>query len=263
MSNISKNNFLSSFKGFLSNSAIQDRLNELVGQERNIFTSTLIQLVSNNNHFIKVDHNTIVGAALASAALKLSINPNLGLAYIIPYKDKAQFQIGYKGFIQLAMRTNQVHRINAGSLSYSQFKSFDPIKEELIYDFSDTSQKDIGYYVSYFRLLNGFEKLLFMTKEQMVEHAIKYSKSYKNKEAITNVWRDDFEAMARKTVLKLSLSKYAPLSIDLQTGIQKDQAVLNQDGEIEDYIDNSNDKEVNQIAADVDANSLLNLKEEE
>lgn len=261
MTNTSNTNPIASFKDLLAKSSIQDRLHELVGEGKNIFTSTLIQVVSNNTALANVDHNTIIGAALTSASLKLSINPNLGLAYIIPYKNKAQFQMGYKGFIQLAMRTNQVQKITASSLTNSQFKSFDSIKEELVYDLSDTTQKEVGYYVGYFKLINGFEKVLVLTKEEMVEHALKYSKSFKNKEATTNVWRDDFEAMAKKTVLKHSLSKYAPLSIDLQTAVQKDQAVLTPDGDVEEYIDNpnsnlNNEKQVNKISANIDTTAF-------
>ena len=160
-------------------------------------------------------------AAMKAAVLNLPIEPSLGYAYIVPYKNQAQFQVGYKGLIQLAQRSGQVTRLNAGEVYESQYKGFNPLTEDLEVDMTaipKENEKVVGYF-AFMRLANGFEKTVFWTKERVQAHGKKYSQSFSSK---YSPWQSDFDAMARKTVLKHMLSTYAPLSTELQEAIVAD-----------------------------------------
>ena len=162
-------------------------------------------------------------AAMKAAVLNLPIEPSLGYAYIVPYKTQAQFQVGYKGLIQLAQRSGQVTRLNAGEVYESQYKGFNPLTEDLEVDMTaipKENEKVVGYF-AFMRLANGFEKTVFWTKERVQAHGKKYSQSFSSK---YSPWQSDFDAMARKTVLKHMLSTYAPLSTELQDAIVADNA---------------------------------------
>jgi recombination protein RecT len=174
-------------------------------------------------------------SAMMGAVLDLPINQNLGFAYIVPYGDKAQFQIGVRGLVQLAQRSGQFKTISSTPVYDGQLKSQDPLKG-FEFDWSaKTSDKVIGF-VAYFSLINGFEKTLFMSIDEVSTHGKKYSKTFGNK---YGVWQTDFNAMGEKTVLKRLLSKFAPLSIDMQKAIVVDQSVI-KDAETLDvqYVDN-------------------------
>jgi len=154
---------------------------------------------------------------MTAATLKLPINPNLGFAYIVPYKDTATFQMGYKGYIQLAMRTGQYKTINASVVYEGQIEDVDFVTGEIIRG-KKKSDKVVGY-VAYFELINGFSKMVYMSHEDMMRHALTYSQAYKGdkKYGKTNsVWSTNFEAMGLKTVLKQLISKYGIMSIDMQ-----------------------------------------------
>jgi recombination protein RecT len=159
-----------------------------------------------------------------AATLDLPINQNLGFAYIIPYGTEATFQLGYKGFIQLAQRTGLYKTINAAEVYEGEIKYRNRITGEIEFDFEGkTSDKIIGY-VSYFKLINGFERFLYMTVDDVKKHAKKFSKTYGRNGSI---WTTEFDAMALKTVTKLNLSKYGVLSIEMQKALETDSAVIN------------------------------------
>ena len=154
---------------------------------------------------------------MTAATLKLPINPNLGFAYIIPYGKEAQFQMGYKGYIQLAMRTGQYKTINAAVVYEGQIEDIDFVTGEIIRG-KKKSDKVVGY-VAYFELINGFSKMVYMTHEEMLRHAMTYSQAYKYDKKNgkkSSVWSTNFEAMGLKTVLKQLISKYGIMSIDMQ-----------------------------------------------
>ena len=247
---------------------VQGQLQEILGKNATSFTTSLVQIVQSNKALMSADHNSLLGAAMTAAVLNLPINNNLGFAYIVPYQTnvldangnkiplvdergwqikengynqyvketQAQFQIGYKGFIQLAQRTGQFRRINASAIYegdseqdvYERLTSFIP---------KETKGRVIGY-IAYFELLNGFQAHFSMSASDMQTHAKKYSQTYKNDKYNNSIWSKNFNEMAKKTVIKLLLSKQAPLSIDSQitTAIQADQAVI-VDGQYS-YIDN-------------------------
>jgi recombination protein RecT len=223
---------------------VKQRLNAMLGEKSAAFTTSVLSAIQANDMLKNADANTVYMAAMTAASLDLAVNPNLGQAYIIPYnirqksggfKQVAQFQMGYKGFIQLALRSGQFKNISAAPVYEGQIDSSDPLKGFTFDWTAKSSDKVIGY-AAYFQLLNGFEKTLYLTKKDIEAHAGKYSKTFKNKGSI---WQQDFDSMAQKTVLKLLLSKYAPLSIEMQQAVIADQAIIN-DADTMDvtYVDN-------------------------
>lgn len=236
-------------KEFMAKPVIQKKFEEILGQKAKGFVTSVLQVVSNNKLLANADPQSILNSAMMGACLDLPINNNLGFAYIVPYGNQAQFQLGYKGLIQLAQRTGQYKAINAITVYENQFISYNHLTEELEADFTIEGHGEIKGFCAYFKLNNGFEKTVFWTKKQVESHGVKFSKTFKSSHS---VWNTNFEAMAQKTVLKNALSKWGILSIEMQNAIVSDQAVIKniegQDGEIEDiqveYVDNSGTKEV-------------------
>lgn len=199
----------------MQSDAVKEKFEAVMGGKANGFVSSVLSVVTNNNLLARSDFNSIYTSAMKAAVLDLPVEPSLGMAYIVPYKGKAQFQIGYKGLIQLALRSGQVVGLNAGKVYKEQFKSFNALTEKLDIEDIYNSKKDepiVGYF-AYMKLANGFEKTTYWTKEQVEEHGRKYSQSYDSK---FSPWQTNFDAMAQKTVLKSILSTYAPLTIEMQ-----------------------------------------------
>ncbi len=233
----------------LSKESTKKRLEEVIGKEASSFTSAVLTIAKSPS-LRDCTPESILGSAIICATLKLPINQNLGFAYIVPYKKEAQFQMGYKGFIQLAIRSGQFKKLNVSMLTKSQFKNYDELTGEIKYDLSDKSDLEPYVWVGYFQLINGFEKFFVMTKDELLAHARKYSKLFAGPYTTSSLWSTDFDNMARKTVIKLLLSKYAPLSLDMQTAQTYDQAVIDENYNIK-YADNQPQelsKEVNQDA---------------
>jgi len=218
---------------------VKKKFAEILGNKSAGFITSVLSAVNSNALLKNATPNSVYMAAMMAAALDLPVNQNLGFAYIIPYNSKvkgengepdkwvtaAQFQMGYKGFIQLAQRSGQYKTISAAPVYEGQLISEDPLKG---FEFNWTAKKSdkiIGY-AGYFALINGFEKTLYMSVEELQKHGQKYSKTYSQ---TSSKWKTDFEAMAMKTVIKLLLSKFAPLSVDtvMQKAIVADQAVIN------------------------------------
>lgn len=221
----------------LGSQNIRKRFDDILGKKAAGFISSIISAVNQNPSLKKVDPMTVVSAAAVAASLDLPINPSLGFAYIVPYKDRAQFQMGWRGYVQLAQRSGQYRTINVAIVREGELKRYDKFTGEMEFDEKlKTSDKVIGY-VAYFRLLNGFEKYYYMSLEEVREHGKRYSRSFDNKDSR---WQQDFDAMALKTVIKLILNRWAPLSIDIQTAIRADQAIVKESGDYE-YPDNSDD----------------------
>lgn len=212
-------------KGMLEMPAYKNKFNEMLGKKAAGFMSSIIAVTNNNKYLAKANPATVIGAAAQAAMLDLPINQSLGFAYIVPYKGAAQFQLGYKGYIQLAQRSGQYVDIGAKTVFEGELEYENRLLDK--FKFGDrTGDKVIGY-LAYFRLTNGFEKMLFMTLDEMQAHAKKYSQNYKGG---TEKWGlADFNVMAEKTVLKRLLSKYGPLSIE---SIQMSQALSNDGGVI-------------------------------
>lgn len=212
-------------KGMLESQAYKKKFEEMLGKKAAGFMSSIIAVTNNNNYLMKADPATVIGAAAQAAMLDLPINQSLGFAYIVPYKGAAQFQLGYKGYIQLAQRSGQYVDIGAKTVYEGELEYENRLLDKFKFG-NRTGDKVIGY-LAYFRLTNGFEKMLFMTLDEMQAHAKKYSQNYKGG---TDKWGlADFNVMAEKTVLKRLLSKFGPLSIE---SVQMSQALSNDGGVI-------------------------------
>lgn len=242
----------------LGSTKIKKRLDEVLGQKAPGFISSVISIVKNNHSLANVDPKTVVGAAMQAAVLDLPVEQNLGYAYIIPFKREAQFQIGYKGFIQLAIRSGQYRKLTTNKVFEGEIVAYDKFNDEITRG-EAISDKVIGY-IAYLRLNNGFEKYYYMTVDEIKEHAKAYSQSFRQGKG---VWIDNFDVMAEKTVLKLLLKKYGVVSITMQRAIDLDQAVIKENGEEQEvhYADNElevdsafeapvNDKPVTEIIVD-------------
>jgi len=229
-------------KTLLADVNIKKRFEEILGKKAAGFMSSVINVVNGNDALKACDPMSVVASASIAATLDLPVDPNLGFAYIIPYKNKgaakAQFQIGYKGYVQLAMRTGLYKTMNVSEVYEGEIKSSNRITGEIEFDFDGKQSDKIVGYIAYFKLINGFEKILYMTTEEVMAHGKKFSKSFYRENGL---WQTDPHSMCLKTVFKRLLSKYGILSIEMQTAFKADQAVVTQDENIGepsfDYID--------------------------
>lgn len=224
----------------MSKDSIKNRFNEILGKNSAAFMSTLLNIYNGNAQLQNCDARSILGAAGLAAVTNLSITPSLGQAYIVPFKGKATFQVGVRGLIQLAHRTKQYATLHAGKVYEGEFKGFNPLTGEP--ERGEKVSDNVVGYIAYMRLVNGFEKYLYMTVEELKEHAEKYSQSYfydlrNNKK--TSTWSTQFDAMASKTVLKRLLNHWGILSTDMVAAIQADQSVV--DKNTFTYVDNKGD----------------------
>ena len=254
------------FSTFMTSNAVQKRIGSMIGGDGGPrFISSVVSAVSVNPMLAQCDYGTILSAALLGESLKLSPSPQLGQYYMVPFKDKkrgttvAQFQLGYKGYIQMAIRSGQYKKLNVLAIKKGELIRYDPMFEEievaLIDDERQREQTEtIGYYAM-FELVNGFRKAMYWSREKMIAHADRYSMAFsasayqKIQEGkipqgdmwkYSSFWYKDFDAMAYKTMLRQLISKWGVMSIDLQTAIDKDTTVTYGDGSVE-YVDNSAD----------------------
>lgn len=213
---------------------VMTKIQDVLGSEKVAagFISSVISIANGNKELRKADPMTVVGAAMVAATLQLPVVPTIGLAYIVPYKGQAQFQIGYKGLIELAERSGQFKNIIDEVVYEGQLVKRNKFTGEYIFDEdAKTSNKVIGY-MARFDLINGFSKTIYWTKAEIEAHALKFSQAFKN--GWSCPWKSDFDAMARKTVLKALFGKYAPKSIQMQTAIAFDQATVNTPTDLSD-----------------------------
>lgn len=186
------------------------------------FATSLVNIVNSNQSLETVDQLSVIKSAMVAATLNLPIDPNLGYMWIVPYGNKATPQIGYKGYIQLAQRTGQYKSMNAIAVHEGELGGWNPLTEEFIFNpEGKVSDKVIGY-VGYFKLINGFEKTVYWTKENMETHKEKFSKGLNKK---SSPWNTDYDAMAIKTVLRNMLNKWGPMSTELETALSSDERV--------------------------------------
>lgn len=242
-----------SVDSMLKSPKIQERLKDMLDNNSAAFCTSIINVINGNNMLQNADPQSIIKSAMVAASLKLPIDPNLGFAAIVPYKNKgvaeAQFQIMYKGLTQLAIRSGQYETINVAEVYEDELESYDPFTGDVKFTSQDkwkmryeADGKVIGYF-AYFRLLTGFNKKLYLTKGEVEKHASTYSQSYKydkQKGYSSSRWSQDFDAMAKKTVLKQLLSKYGILSVEMQSVMKFDQARVGGtiDNPQPEYIDN-------------------------
>lgn len=237
-------------KSLMANDMVKSKFTEILGKNASSFISSVVTLAT-TTALAECEPKSILSASIAAASLGLNVNPNLGQAALVPYNNKggkaAQFQIMARGFVQLALRSGQFSLINVTEIYEGEFLNENRLTGELDFTGKRTSNKIVGY-AAYFRLLNGFAKALYMKVEDINAHGKKYSKSYSYS---TSAWQTNFDGMARKTVLKLLLSRFAPLSTEMQMAVQQDQAVITTDENMEFtdliYEDNPATDEAKQI----------------
>ena len=257
---------------YVKQDAVSQRLNDLLGKRAPQFVTSLVSAANNDKNLAACEPQSVVTAALTAASLDLPVNSNLGFAYLIPYtmdrgkkteRTECQFQMGYKGFIQLAQRSGFYKTINASEVREGEIVKQDRLSGEIefnwIDDDAEREKKKIIGYVAYFRLLNGFEKTFYWTREKCEAHAKKYSKNYAKYGS--GLWKDAFDDMAKKTVLKLLISKFGPLNTQLQKALEEDKTV---DGEHEDNPTRKPElSEAEEAQIVEDAEKLANELEEE
>lgn len=211
-------------KRLLDNVGYKKRFEEILGKKAAGFMSSLVNLTNSDTNLSKCEPNSVIASAVVAATLDLPIDKNLGFAWIVPYGKRAQFQMGYKGYVQLALRTGQYKNINVIEIFKGQLKSWNPLTEELEFDFENKESDEVIGYAAFFKLINGFEKTIYWSKREVMAHAKRFSKTFKN-----GPWQTDFDGMAKKTVLKNILSKWGILSIEMQKALETDQAVIKED----------------------------------
>lgn len=226
-------------------------INDTLGDPKRAagFVTAITSAVATNPSLQECDAATILSAGLLGETLQLSPSPQLGQYYLVPFNDKnrgckvAQFQLGYKGYIQLAIRSGQYKKLNALAIKEGELIAYDPLNEEievqLIEDEAAREQaKTIGYYAM-FEYLNGFKKTMYWSRAKMEAHALQYSQGYRAKKGYT-FWEKDFDSMAIKTMLRQLISKWGVMSIDFQKAFEADMGVVKTDGSV-DYIDDAED----------------------
>ena len=264
---------------YLTGDAVKQRINQVIGgKDGQRFISAVVSAVQTNPGLQECTNQSILSAALLGESLKLSPSPQLGQYYMVPFNDKdrgkvAQFQLGYKGYIQLAIRSGQYKKLNVLAIKEGELVKFDPLNEEIeVKLIEDEEQREvaetIGYYAM-FEYTNGFRKAIYWSKNKMLAHADKYSQAFsanggivkakygekkkvsysdfiagnydpKDSWMYSSFWYKDFDGMAYKTMLRQLISKWGIMSIDMASAIDADMAVINEDG-TKDYVDNDPD----------------------
>lgn len=233
------------FSQFMASPVVVNKVNSIVGGKNGQrFITAIVSAVSANPALSQCDQSSILSAALLGESLKLSPSPQLGQYYMVPFNVKgqkqAQFQLGYKGYIQLAIRSGYYKKLNVLAIKEGELINYDPLNEEidvsLIGDEVVREQTPtIGYYAM-FEYTNGFRKTMYWSKAKMESHAMKYSKGYQAKKGYT-FWEKDFDAMAYKTMLRQLISKWGIMSIEMQNAFESDMAIVDENGNKE-YVDN-------------------------
>jgi recombination protein RecT len=264
---------------YLTGDAVKQRINQVIGgKDGQRFISAVVSAVQTNPGLQECTNQSILSAALLGESLKLSPSPQLGQYYMVPFNDRergkvAQFQLGYKGYIQLAIRSGQYKKLNVLAIKDGELIKFDPLNEEIEVRLIEDEEareaaETIGYYAM-FEYTNGFRKAIYWSKKKMLAHADKYSQAFsanggtvktrygektkvsysdyvagnfdpKDAWMYSSFWYKDFDGMAYKTMLRQLISKWGIMSIDMASAIDADMAVINDDG-TKDYVDNDPD----------------------
>ena len=209
-------------KNALNAESVQEQFRNALADSAPLFIASLIDVYGSDRTLQECEPGAVIMEALKAATLRLPINKNLGFAYIVPYRNKGkaepQMQIGYKGLIQLAMRTGEYRYLNADVVYEGELKSYDKLTGHLDLSGERKGDKVVGYF-AYLQLLNGFSKAVYWTKDQVIEHAKRFSKSYSSQ---FSPWQTDFDAMALKTVLRNLITKWGIMSVEMVQAVDRD-----------------------------------------
>ena len=282
------------FSLYLNSDAVKNQINSVVGGKNGPrFISSIISAVNVNPGLQECSHQSILSAALLGEALKLSPSPQLGQFYMVPFNDKnkgkvAQFQLGYKGYIQLALRSGQYRKLNVLAIKEGELIRYDPLAEEIeVKLIEDEEEREnaptIGYY-AFFEYLNGFRKSMYWSKNKMLLHADRYSQAfsaagcdiqtkYGTKHKVSyadyvagnypqndgwmysSFWYKDFDGMAFKTMLRQLISKWGVMSIEMISALDKDMTVINADGSV-DYVEEAEEPAAGETVEPVDVQEV-------
>ena len=219
---MANNNNLPAIRNVIQSDGMQRSIHARLGEKAGTFTTSLLDVIGETWALQKCDPKLVVKEALKAAALDLPINKNLGFAYVIPYGNEPQFQMGYKGFIQLAIRTGQYKHLNAEIVYEGEEMVIDRIRGTLTIEGKATSDKPTGYFC-YMELINGFQKAIGWSAEKVMAHGKKFSKSF-NK--ATSPWKTNTDAMCLKTMIMQLVPKYGPMTIEMSTAMASDRGDL-------------------------------------
>ncbi len=243
-----------SLAAYLTQEAVKNQISNIVGGRSQRFISAIVSAVNTNPQLQECTNQSIVSGALLGESLNLSPSPQLGQYYLVPFNDRnkgkvAQFQLGYKGYIQLAIRSGQYKKLNVLAIKKGELVKFDPLNEEIEVNLMQNEEErenaeTVGYYAM-FEYTNGFRKAIYWSKAKMEAHAMRYSMGYRAKKGYT-FWEKDFDAMAYKTMLRQLISKWGIMSVDMVNAFENDMAVLNEDGS-KFYIDTDETEEVVEV----------------
>lgn len=273
------NNQQLDISAYLTHDVIKNKINSMVGGKDGArFIAAVVSAVNCNETLKECTNASILSAALLGESLKLSPSPQLGQYYLVPFNDKdkgkvAQFQLGYKGYIQLAIRSGQYKKLNVLAIKAGELIRFDPLNEEIEVKLIEDEEareaaETIGYYAM-FEYVNGFRKAIYWSRKKMLSHADKYSQAFSKDGCIvktrygekkkvpfaeyeagnyptgdawmySSFWYKDFDGMAYKTMLRQLISKWGIMSIDMVSAMDADMAVINDDG-TKDYVENDED----------------------
>lgn len=235
-----KSNQKVGISAYLTESAVKDQINSIIGGKNGSrFITSIVSAVNANPALQECTNKSILSAALLGETLNLSPSPQLGLFYMVPFQNKAKgtteatFVLGYKGYIQMAIRSGQYKKLNVMAIKEGELIRFDALNEEIeVRLIEDEEEREnaptIGYYAC-FEYINGFRKAIYWSRKKMEAHALKYSKGYAAKKGYT-FWEKDFDGMAYKTMLRQLISKWGIISTEFITAIDADMAVINEDG---------------------------------
>ncbi|EOA3813833.1 recombinase RecT, partial [Enterococcus hirae] len=225
------------FKTLMSTPAMKKKFTDILHEKSDAFMGSLLTLVGGDDYLSKAEPMTIIASALKAATMDLPIDKNLGYAYIVPFNRKekvgkdwithneAQFILGYKGYIQLAQRSGQYKALNAIEIYEGQLIEWNPLTEEFQFDYNAKQSDRVIGYVGFFELLNGFKKTVYWTKQEVEAHRIKHVKGF-DKTKLTGAWKENYDAMAIKTVLRNMLAKWGILSVEMQNAVTSDERVF-------------------------------------
>ena len=248
---------LQKFNAQIRGANAQAYLADVLGEKKAAFVTSLVSVVGNDANLQKCEPMSVIYAAMKSVPLGLPIEQNLGYAAVIPYGTNASFQIMRNGWMELAMRTGQVKFIANEVVHKGELVKKNKFAGEYVFEEDKKESDEIIGYMAYIKLTNGFEKTVYWTVEECKAHALRYSQTYKKG---YGVWKDNFDAMALKSVLKHLIVKYCPKSAELQAAIRDDQSVTNKDN-VATYADNTVDDQGDQDAANASAAALAKAEE--
>lgn len=275
---------------YLTQDAVKNQINKVVGGKNGTrFVSSIVSAVQTTPALQECTNPSILSAALLGEALNLSPSPQLGQFYMVPFKNKkkgvteAQFQLGYKGYIQLAIRSGYYKKLNVIAIKEGELIRYNPLEEEievsLIEDDIEREETPTAGYYAMFEYENGFKKSMYWSKKKMLAHADKYSAAFSAKSLelleagkipdsekwkYSSFWYKDFDGMAMKTMLRQLISKWGIMSIDLQTAIDKDMAIIREDGTA-DYVDHQQEtaEEDRNIVAEQEMKEVISPEQKE